>query len=116
MLDSVLIPATADAPPSAALQIDTVPAASSVWEGNLELCPITPCAIFYDGPDAAPESVHVLTIAREGYRSETRRVTASDTAITVALLPATGPRRSAPPAPKDTSQALLSGYRLEIPY
>ena len=85
-------------------------------EGELELCRSTPCAVFYEGPDADRESVHVLTVSREGYRSETRRVLASDATITVTLASAAGARRSPPAAPRDRSQALLSGYRLEVPY
>jgi serine/threonine-protein kinase len=101
----------------ATIEVIADPPATSVKEGDAELCRATPCAILYDGPGNTPERAHVLTIAREGYRSETRRVTAADGPVRVILTPVPSAiQHATPQSPKAGVPMLLSGYRLDIPY
>jgi serine/threonine-protein kinase len=107
----------APGPQGMAIEVIAEPPATSVKEDDVELCRATPCAILYDGPVNAPDRSHVLTIARDGYRSETLRVTAAEGPVRVTLRP-TPPIavHPAPRPPKEGAPMLLSGYRLEIPY
>jgi hypothetical protein len=82
-----------------------------VREDDVALCRTTPCAIFYDGAGNDREASHVLTIAREGYRSETRRVTAAESPVTVTLSPL--PVQVPPHPRRDKERIVLSGYRLD---
>jgi hypothetical protein len=107
------------------IEVTASPEDAVVREGNLDLCPSTPCAIVYEGRDADRSATHLLTLARDGYRSRTIRLAAADRALSVELapvdpLPAREPRAAARPrvlaAPMCPASALLSGYRLDVPY
>jgi serine/threonine-protein kinase len=100
--------------PMATVQVTTDPAASRVKEGEVELCPSTPCAILYEGADAHPGASHVLTLTHEGYRSETRSVSGADGTVIVSLTPiAPGPHRG---ISRDGDGTRLSGYKVDVPY
>jgi eukaryotic-like serine/threonine-protein kinase len=104
--------------PSGAIEITTDPTDCRVKEGSMELCRTTPCAILYDDPGEA-EAGHVLTIVRDGYISETRRVSGAEGPLRVALTPRTAvaaPPHAAPRPPKDREPIHLAGYRLDVPY
>jgi eukaryotic-like serine/threonine-protein kinase len=109
------IPAPAPVPPAAMakMQVRSEPDGASVKENGVELCSSTPCDIVYRGADADPGREHKLTLARAGYRLETKTVTAADGAVTVKLTLAPGPIFRAPP--KDTP-AVPTGYKNDIPY
>ncbi len=76
----------------AKVRINTDPDGAGVKEDGVELCSSTPCDILYKGADADPSREHKLTVARQGYRSETRSVKVTDSALTVKLARAEVPR------------------------
>jgi serine/threonine-protein kinase len=124
---SALPPVAGDVPSGRAVTIEVTasPEDAIVREGDLDLCPSTPCAIVYEGRDADRGATHNLTLARDGYRSRTVRVAATDGAVSVELartdpVPAHAPRRAAhpfePAPPLRPASPTLTGYRLDVPY
>jgi serine/threonine-protein kinase len=107
-----------DSPPAdgtATILVTTDPSASTVKEGEIELCHATPCAIVYEGVEAQRAASHELTLAHDGYRSETRTVRGGDDTVAVALTPiASSFRRRVPPRDRDVVR--LAGYKLDVPY
>ena len=111
------------APPSAAstassfvkVRVNSDPDGASVKEDGVERCGTTPCEILYEGSDADPSREHKLTLARNGYRAETRSVRAGDGTVTIKLSPA--PQAVAPrPAAKPELPSVPTGYKTDIPY
>jgi serine/threonine-protein kinase len=106
------------------VEVTASPEDAIVREGDVELCPSSPCAVVYEGRDADRGRFHVLTFEREGYRSRSVRVGATDGSVAVELSPAeTAPAHPpraacavAPTAPPHLSSWSLSGYRLDVPY
>jgi serine/threonine-protein kinase len=101
------------------IEVTTEPQDSMVKEGNVELCRTTPCAILYGANDGDPGAIHVLTVSRDGYRSETRKVTTADSSVAVTLTPVpilSARPRVAPRAPLGGEPMPISAYRLEVPY
>jgi serine/threonine-protein kinase len=124
---SALPPVAGDVQSGRAVTIEVMasPEDAVVREGNVDLCPSTPCAIVYEGSEADRHATHLLTLARDGYRSRTVRIAAADGALSVDLArvdqvpdherrPAGHPY--VPAAPLRPESALLSGYRLDVPY
>jgi serine/threonine-protein kinase len=114
---------TAAAPPApaiATLRINTDPDGATVKEDGVELCSSTPCDIVYKGADADPARSHALTLARTGYRPQSRTVTLGDAPVLVKLERAPEPPRvfTPPPAPtrRPEQPSLPSGYKTELPY
>ena len=108
--------ATASAMPVAApvtVHVSTDPDGAIVKEDGIERCSSTPCDILYRGEDADPQREHKLSLARPGYRVETRSVKAGDSsALLVKLSPTPRPalpRAADPPA-------VPTGYKTDIPY
>jgi len=108
--------ATAAATPVAApvtVHVSTDPDGAIVKEDGIERCSSTPCDILYRGEDADPQREHKLSLARPGYRVETRSVKAGDSsALLVKLSPTPRPalpRAADPPA-------VPTGYKTDIPY
>ena len=97
------------------LRVTTEPDGASVKEDNVELCASTPCDIAYKGADAEPGRDHKLTVARQGYRVETRNVRAGDAPLSVKLSPVARPAPAAAPRPAEP-QAVPTGYKPDIPY
>jgi eukaryotic-like serine/threonine-protein kinase len=103
-------------PPSLAkVRVNTEPDGASVKENGVELCSSTPCDIVYKDADAEPTREHKLTVARAGYRVESRTVRVADSAVTVKMTLAPGPIFRAAP-PKDAPAAVPTGYKNDIPY
>jgi serine/threonine-protein kinase len=102
--------------PTVAVQVTTVPSDSSVREGDVELCRATPCAIVYEGAEASPDAVHVLTVARDGYRTETRTIRPIEGPVEIVLVQAAMRRPPPPPPPRTRDPPPLSAYRLDVPY
>jgi serine/threonine-protein kinase len=108
------------APPPVAIvkvRVNSDPDGASVKEDGVELCGSTPCDILYKGSDADPLREHKLTVARPGYRPETRTVKVGDSPVAVKLarapevprfVPAAAPKNDTPPAP--------TGYKNDLPY
>jgi eukaryotic-like serine/threonine-protein kinase len=95
------------------VHVSTDPDGAIVKEDGIERCSSTPCDILYKGDEANPQREHKLTLARQGYRAETRSVKADDSsAINVKLTPNPRP---APPRAADTP-AVPTGYKTDIPY
>jgi serine/threonine-protein kinase len=124
---SALPPVAGDVPSGRTVTIEVTasPQDAVVREGDVDLCPSTPCAIVYEGRDADRGATHVLTLARDGYRSRTVRLASTDGAVSVELAPmgpvaVRAPRPPTRPLAVDTSltaaAAPLSGYRLDVPY
>jgi hypothetical protein len=106
------------------VEVIASPEDAIVKEGDLELCPSSPCAVVYEGRDADRGTVHLLTFERDGYRSRSVRVAATDGTVAVELSPAEiapahapqAARAVAPTAPPRPSSWSLAGYRLDVPY
>jgi serine/threonine-protein kinase len=107
------------------VEVTVSPQDATVKEGNVEVCPSTPCAIVYEGRDADRGTTHVLTLSRDGYRSRTVRVAAIDGAVTAELAPSDPVAPQAPraavravalPPPLRTASVPVSGYRFDVPY
>jgi len=110
-----------EAPRAAALamvkvRVNTDPDGAAVKEDGVELCTSTPCDILYKGPDADPSREHKLTLARQGYRPETRSVRATDGPVTVKLSKADLPRIVPQSAPRPNTPAVPTGYKTDVPY
>jgi serine/threonine protein kinase len=99
----------------AKVRVNSEPDGASVKENGVELCSSTPCDILYKDADADPTREHKLTVARAGYRVETKTVRVADSAVTVKLTLAPGPAYRAAP-PKDSPAAVPTGYKNDIPY
>jgi serine/threonine protein kinase len=113
------------APPPVATQsslvkvrINSDPDGASVKEDGVELCSSTPCDILYKGADADPTKEHKLTLARNGYRNETKAVKVGDSPVTVKLTAApAGPVYVRPPQPgRNDTAPVPTGYKNDIPY
>jgi hypothetical protein len=109
------IPVATPAPALAKVRINSDPDGASVKENGVELCSSTPCDILYKDTDADPTHEHRLTLARAGYRVESKTVRVADSAVTVKLSVAPAPVFRATP-PRDTPAALPTGYKNDIPY
>jgi serine/threonine-protein kinase len=115
--------ATAAPAPSAAergaaivkVRINSDPDGASVKEDGVELCSSTPCDIVYKGPDAEAAREHKLTVARQGYKSETRTVRVADSPVAVKLAKAEMPK-FVPQAKVETPAAAPTGYKTDVPY
>ncbi len=119
LADSTIRPADLPLSPEStvAVQVTTQPTDARVTEGDVELCRSTPCAIVYEGADARPDGVHLLTVARDGYRTETKPVRPTDGSVEIALVPVPVRRRIAPPSvPASRDPPWLPSYRLDVPY
>jgi serine/threonine-protein kinase len=104
------------APALAKVRINTDPDGASVKEDGVELCSSTPCDILYKGPDADPAREHKLTVARQGYKSETRSIHAADGPVAVKLSKADLPRIVPQPQKVETPAAVPTGYKTDVPY
>ncbi len=115
-------PVAAAAQPAAValvkVRVNTDPDGASVKEDGVELCSSTPCDILYKGPDADPSREHKLTVARQGYKSETKSVRAGESPVTVKLSKAEAPRvvPQAQSQKSDTPAAVPTGYKNDVPY
>jgi serine/threonine-protein kinase len=115
-------PASAPAQLAAAsivkVRVNSEPDGASVKEDGVELCSSTPCDILYKGADADPARDHKLTVARQGYKSDTRSVRVGDTPIMVKLAKAAEvPRAQEKPAARgDTPASVPTGYKTDVPY
>lgn len=103
-------------PKVASLAVTTEPPGASVREDGKELCAATPCDVAFAGE---PTKTRRLVIARAGYRTETRSVTASDPSLHVRLVHA-APRSSTSPSPKPSpspnpESTMPSGFK-DVPY
>jgi serine/threonine-protein kinase len=102
------------------VRVNTDPDGASVKEDGVELCSSTPCDILYKGPDADPSREHKLTVARQGYKSETKSVRVAESPVTVKLSKAAeAPRVVVPQAQSqksDTPAAVPTGYKNDVPY
>jgi serine/threonine-protein kinase len=108
-------PAAPPEPIVVTLRVTTEPDGASVKEDSVELCASTPCEIAYTGAGAEPGHDHKLTLARQGYRVETRNVRAGDAPLVVKLSPVARP--VAAPAPRAAEPpAVPTGYKADIPY
>ena len=98
------------------ITVNSDPDGATVKEDGIEVCSSTPCDVVYKGADADPARAHKLTLARQGYRVETRTVTAGDSPLNVKLNPV--PRPTAPPPqPKGSdTPSVPTGYKTDIPY
>ena len=111
-------------PPTAAqaslvkVRINSDPDGASVKEDGVELCSSTPCDILYKGADADPTKEHKLTLARNGFRNETKAVKVGDSPVTVKLTAApAGPVYVRPQQPgKNDTAPVPTGYKNDIPY
>jgi serine/threonine-protein kinase len=110
-------PSAAPAPAVALVKvrINSEPDGASVKEDGVELCSSTPCDILYKGSDADPAREHKLTVAKTGYRSESRSVKVADTPVLVKLAKVEVPR-FIPQAPPRTDTPVVPGYKTDIPY
>jgi serine/threonine-protein kinase len=115
-------PVAAPAQPAAAalvkVRVNTDPDGASVKEDGVELCSSTPCDILYKGPDADPSREHKLTVARQGYKSETKSVRVGESPVTVKLSRAEAPRvvPQAQSQKSDTPATVPTGYKNDVPY
>jgi serine/threonine-protein kinase len=114
-------PAVVPEPPRPAVamvkvRVNTEPDGAGVKEDGVELCSSTPCDILYKGPDADPARDHKLTVARPGYRSETRSVKVTEGSLTVKLSKVDPPRFVPPPAVKPDMPVAPTGYKTDVPY
>ncbi len=109
-----VVPAPALVTPPVQVRVSTDPDGATVKEDGVELCS-TPCDIFYKGKDADPEREHKLTLARQGYRVETRSLKVGESSALHVKLVAT-PRAPPPPRVADAPAAVPTGYKTEIPY
>jgi serine/threonine-protein kinase len=115
-------PASAPAQLAAAsivkVRVNSEPDGASVKEDGVELCSSTPCDILYKGADADPARDHKLTIARQGYKSDTRSVRVNESPIMVKLAKAAEvPRVPEKPAARgDTPASVPTGYKTDVPY
>jgi serine/threonine-protein kinase len=110
-------PSVAPAAPNVVtLRVATEPDGASVKEDSVELCASTPCEIAYKGADAEPGRDHKLTLARQGYRVETRNVRAGDAPLVVKLSPVVRANVAAPAPRPAEPQAVPTGYKPDIPY
>jgi serine/threonine-protein kinase len=100
----------------AKVRINTEPDGAGVKEDGVELCSSTPCDILYKGADADPSREHKLTLARQGYRPETRSVKVTDSALTVKLAKAEGSRIVPQVTARPEAAAVPTGYRTDVPY
>jgi serine/threonine-protein kinase len=100
----------------AKVRINTEPDGAGVKEDGVELCSSTPCDILYKGADADPSREHKLTLARQGYRPETRSVKVTDSALTVKLAKAEAPRIVPQATARPEAAAVPTGYRTDVPY
>jgi serine/threonine-protein kinase len=98
------------------IEVTAEPPDSTVKEDDVELCRMTPCAVLYETRGNEPEASHVLTVSRDGYRSETRKVTVKDSPVSVTLTPMPSAPKLVVPRTVSKDQTVLSGYRLEVPY
>jgi serine/threonine protein kinase len=114
---AVAPPATTSAASSfVKVRVNSDPDGASVKEDGVELCGTTPCEILYKGADADPSREHKLTLARNGYRMETRAVKVGDSPVMVKLTVAPGGGYVPRPAAKPENTAVPNGYRTDIPY
>jgi len=96
----------------AQVRVETTPGGAVVDENGVELCASTPCVVTFQGAEAAASAAHTLSIAKPGFRPETRVVHASDPALHVKLAKATAaPAKSAHPAAAPT----VEGFK-DLPY
>jgi serine/threonine-protein kinase len=114
-------PAQATAQPATVsmvkVRVNSEPDGASVKEDGVELCSSTPCDILYKGADADPARDHKLTLARQGYKSDTRNVRVGDSPVMVKLAKAAEvPRQDRPAARSDTPAAVPTGYKTDVPY
>jgi serine/threonine protein kinase len=113
-LPAVALPA---APPALAqVRINTDPDGASVKEDGIEVCSSTPCDVLYQGSEADPMREHRLSVARAGYRMESRTVKVGDSPVTVKLTVVPAPIFRPAAQPKDTASLVPSGYKNDIPY
>jgi serine/threonine-protein kinase len=102
------------------VRVNSDPDGASVKEDGVELCSSTPCDILYKGADADPARDHKLTLARQGYKSDTRNVRVGDSPITVKLAKAPEAPRREPQAGQgarsETPAAVPTGYKTDVPY
>jgi hypothetical protein len=101
--------------PAVAIEVTTEPADSSVREADVELCRATPCGIVYEGAEASPDAVHVLTVARDGYRTETKTIRPTDGPLVIALAPMPIKRRAPTPGvSRSRAPPLPPPFRLDV--
>jgi serine/threonine-protein kinase len=100
------------------VRVNSEPDGASVKEDGVELCSSTPCDILYKGADADPARDHKLTLARQGYKSDTRNVRVGDSPVMVKLAKAAEvPRvQDRPAARSETPAAVPTGYKTDVPY
>ncbi len=114
------------------VRVNTDPDGASVKEDGVEVCASTPCDLVYKGTDADPAHDHKLTVARPGFRAETKTVKIVDSPVLVRLTklpdaPAAAPARPyvAPAPAQQTAPALQAtpksdapptGYKTDLPY
>ncbi|MBV9949364.1 MAG: protein kinase [Myxococcales bacterium] len=112
---TVTTPAPEAPPPAAKLRVSTDPDGATVREDGALVCTSTPCDILYRGTDADPDREHKLTLARPGFRSETRSAKVGDSPLSVKLAPLA--RALPPAAPRaEVPSPVPTGYKTEIPY
>ncbi|MGH7435684.1 MAG: PEGA domain-containing protein, partial [Polyangiaceae bacterium] len=107
----------APAPPAIVkVRVNSDPDGASVKEDGVELCSSTPCDIVYKGPDADASREHKLTVARQGYKSESRTMHVTDGPVAVKLAKAELPK-IVPQAKVETPSAgPPTGYKNDVPY
>ena len=97
------------------VRVTSEPEGATVREDSVEVCASTPCEIAYKGVDVDPGRDHKLTLARQGYRVETRSVKPGDAPVVVKLSPL--PRGMPAPAPRPAeAPSVPTGYKPDIPY
>jgi serine/threonine protein kinase len=111
---NTLAPPTATQAAFVKVRVNSDPDGASVKEDGVELCGTTPCEILYKGADADPSREHKLSLARNGYRVETRSVKVGDSPVMVKLTAA--PVYIQRPAAKPDTPAVPNGYRPDVPY
>jgi serine/threonine-protein kinase len=75
-------------PPVRKVRIESEPAGGAVSEAGVEICPATPCDVYWK--DAAVIATHELAVAKRGYRTTKLTVAPGDDHATVSLQPAWG--------------------------
>ena len=113
---TVISAPTATAAALVKVRVNSDPDGASVKEDGVELCSSTPCDILYKGADADPSREHKLTVARNGFRVETRGVKVGDSPVTIKLIPAPVGPVYVRPQPKPDNPGVPQGYRQDIPY
>jgi serine/threonine-protein kinase len=103
------LPITSEAPPPQAkaaetkprtVAITTDPPGAAVSEDGKEVCASTPCELTWN--DGASAAAHRLRVTRAGYHSDTRTVSATDTALDVKLVRAARPAGARPSTKSDS--------------